>query len=97
PLPPARQLEVAVDGVGQLEEVVDIGRGVSQLRVGQRADPPVGEAVALGQLPTEEGLGEGSRAGRGVSTKAGAQLGFEQPAGPRPQYRSRISRSWSAA
>ena len=76
----SRAIQIGADGVGQVDQVVHVGGRVGELRVRQRSDLPLGEAVPPGHLAPEVGLGEGAEAGRAVPGKTGGDLGVEQAA-----------------
>ena len=80
PRHPSESVELRREGVVDLEEALDIGSGVLLLRRLQWPFEPVGESIALGQLPAEVTFVERRKRRGGHSEKAGCDLRVEQTA-----------------
>ena len=84
------------DHVAQLDEHLDVERGVLQPGLGQRPRRPVDRGVLLAHRRAEDDLDQGGQADPRVAEQPGRQLGVEEPYGASPTSR-RQGRSWLAA
>ncbi len=75
--------DAAPQPVVQLEQVRDVGGGVAQLRLAERATQPVGEAVRLRQSHAELAVEQRGERRRGVAEEACLELGVDELAGDR--------------
>ena len=84
PLALAGLLELGGDEVAELDEHLDVERGVDQPRLGQRPGRPVGGRVLLGQAAAEVVLDQRGEADARQVEQAAGELGVEQRARAQP-------------
>jgi hypothetical protein len=78
PLGLAGLLELGDHVLAQLEEHLDVERGVLEPRLGQRARRPVGGGVLLAHPLPQHGLDQGGETDAGVAEEASGELGVEE-------------------